>query len=260
MYSFADHGAVPGTVVLLPSAEPWLVGYLRSAGMHVQPGSATLDGADVVRRADVVIVDARSRNLEALDTIRVLRVFGARTGILVVDEFANEETRCSYFEAGADDVMCVPVNVDEVIARLRALLRRLGPSRSSSNSSTSSGVSVDTDNAVLNVGTARIALSRTELDVLVALAGNAGRVVRRGQLLQEVWGLPAGSKSNVLNTCVYLLRRKFESHGAPDVIDTVRGVGFRLKSEADEHPAPTLLAHSSRNTCADTRYTLSDAV
>lgn len=168
MYSFADHGAVPGTVVLFPSAEPWLLGYLRSAGMHVQPGSATLDGADVVRRADVVIVDARSRNLEALDTIRVLRVFGARTGILVVDEFANEETRCSYFEAGADDVMCVPVNVDEVIARLRALLRRLGPARSSSNSSTSSGVSLDTDNAVLNVGTARIALSRTELDVLVA--------------------------------------------------------------------------------------------
>ncbi|MCQ4121852.1 winged helix-turn-helix transcriptional regulator [Rhodococcus tibetensis] len=261
MYSFADHCAVPGRVLALPSAESRLVGRLRAAGVHVQIGSALLSRAELVRLADVVIVDARSRNVEQLDTIRALRACGAGTGILVIDEFANEEIRCSYFEAGADDVMSFPVNIDEVIARLRALLRRLGPSRSSSNSPTLSGIAVNTDNAVLQVGTTRIALSKTELDVVVVLAKDPGLVVRRGHLLQKVWGLPADSKSNVLNTCIYLLRRKLESHGAPDVIETVRGVGFRLTPESDDRPVAAVVAHSCHNTAADgprAAFSLSD--
>jgi DNA-binding response OmpR family regulator len=76
----------------------------------------------------------------------------------------------------------------------------------------------------------RIPLTRTELDLLVVLAKNADRVVSRGQLLQTVWGLPLDAKNNVLNTCIYSLRRKLDSHGAPHLIDTVRGVGFILRT------------------------------
>ena len=75
----------------------------------------------------------------------------------------------------------------------------------------------------------RIPLTRTELDLLVVLAKNADRVVSRGQLLQTVWGLPLDAKNNVLNTRIYSLRRKLDSHGAPHLIDTVRGVGFILR-------------------------------
>ncbi|MFD9664401.1 winged helix-turn-helix domain-containing protein [Rhodococcus sp. NPDC059968] len=76
----------------------------------------------------------------------------------------------------------------------------------------------------------RIPLTRTETHLLVVLAKNADRVVSRGRLLQTVWGLPIDTTNNSLNTCIYSLRRKLDSHSAPHRIYTERGVGFSLRT------------------------------
>ncbi|MDF3313415.1 winged helix-turn-helix domain-containing protein, partial [Rhodococcus sp. T2V] len=113
----------------------------------------------------------------------------------------------------------------------RALLRRIGPlPRSFTPPVTVGAISLSIVCTTVQMRDVRIPLTRTELDLLVVLARNADRVVSRGQLLQTVWGLPLTAKNNVLNTCVYSLRRKLESHGAPHRILTVRGVGFSVRT------------------------------
>jgi hypothetical protein len=124
----------------------------------------------------------------------------------------DDKHTCAYFAAGVDDVIGAPVHVDEVVARVRALLRRIGPlSRASSPPTTVGAISLSIVCRTVQMRDVRIPLTRTELDLLVVLARNADRVVGRGQLLQTVWGLPTDAKNNVLNTCIYSLRRKSNS-------------------------------------------------
>ncbi|MFZ2177892.1 MAG: response regulator transcription factor [Rhodococcus sp. (in: high G+C Gram-positive bacteria)] len=223
---------VPGTVrVVTAEAEQPLVARLRGAGVRVRTGQTVPRGRSA-ESPDVMVLDARLSTVPGLELVRSLRAARLVPGILVIGEFPvrDDETVCAYFAAGADEVLGTPTSVDETVARVRALLRRIGPSRASMRSAVLDGFALDTECRTVRTRDARIPLTRTELELITVLATHADRVVSRGQLLESVWGLSPEDGSNVLNTCVYLLRRKLESHGAPHLIHTVRGVGFRLRT------------------------------
>jgi DNA-binding response OmpR family regulator len=231
MNSPAEHPAVPGTV-LVADVDSQFTGPLRAAGLSVTTGQAVPIqlGAD---SPDVVILDARAPDVDGLRIVRALRTAQSVPGIVVLGQFRPRDDKhtCAYFAAGVDDVIGAPVRVDEAVARVRALLRRIGPlPRASTPPTTVGGISLSIVCGTVQMRDVRIPLTRTELDLLVVLAKNADRVVSRGQLLQTVWGLPTNAKNNVLNTCIYSLRRKLDAHGAPHLIHTVRGVGFSLRT------------------------------
>ncbi|MFD9669464.1 response regulator transcription factor [Rhodococcus sp. NPDC059968] len=232
MNSPTDHRAVPATVlVAAPDFESPFIARLRAADLNVKTGQAVPIqlSAD---SPDVVVLDARSPAVDGLRIVRALRAAESVPGIVVMGQFSprDDNHTCAYFEAGVDDVIGDPVCAEEAVARVRALLRRIRASRAPTQPTTFGAISLSIVCTTVQMQDVRIPLTRTETNLLVVLAKNADRVVSRGQLLPTVWGLPTEAKNNVLNTCIYTLRRKLDSHGAPHLIHTVRGLGFSLRT------------------------------
>lgn len=222
---------VSGTVYVVTTESDWLLAdRLRRVGLRVRVGRVLPDRQP--QMPDIVVIDARTPGLDVLSTVRGLRADAAAAGVVVVGEHGptDEALTCALLVAGADDVLCLPLQLDEVVARLRALLRRINPVPGSSVP-ICTGVSLHADCRTVEWEGRHIFLTRTEFDLMAVLADPAGRVVTRQHLLATVWGLPHGTRSNVLNMCVFSLRRKLTSHEVPTLIDTVRGLGFRLRTD-----------------------------
>jgi two-component system response regulator PrrA len=144
------------------------------------------------------------------------------------DEVAD---RVTGLEAGADDYLVKPFALVELVARLRALLRR-NPSDEPGSIVRAGDVVVDPARRRASRGERQLDLTRREFDLLEVLARNAGFVLSRAQLLELVWGYDFEVESNVVDVFVGYLRRKLEADGEPRVIETVRGIGFRLAGGA----------------------------
>ncbi|MGH3492883.1 MAG: response regulator transcription factor [Sciscionella sp.] len=194
-------------------------------------GVGALDAIDA-RRPDAMVLDVMMPRLDGLEVCRRLRSTGDDLPILVLTARDAVSDRVSGLDAGADDYLPKPFALEELLARLRALLRR-SAADADGDAPTPSMVFAD---LTLDPGTREvrradraISLTRTEFSLLELFLRNPKHVLSRGRILEDVWGYDFPTSGNALEVYVGYLRRKTEAGGESRLIHTVRGVGYVLR-------------------------------
>jgi len=183
------------------------------------------------QRPDVVVLDVMMPYVGGLDVCRTLRERKDRLPILVLTARDEVGDRVAGLDAGADDYLTKPFALDELRARLRALLRRTTPDDDSAAALRYDDLTLDPAARTVHRGDRPIDLTRTEYALLELLMRNAGRPLPRDVIMERVWGWESEPTSNSLEVFIGYLRRKTESDGEPRLIHTVRGVGYVLRSD-----------------------------
>jgi len=225
---------VPPPLVLVVDDEPAirvaLERALRLEGFAVRTAA---DGASALAAIaadppaaivlDVVLPDLDGRTVPAR-----LRASGDQTPICILSARDEVADRVAGLQAGADDYLVKPFAIEELVARLQALLRRGAP-RATGSLVAVGELRIDPGRRTASRGELVLELTRREFDLLEALARHAGLVLSRQQLLEQVWGYDWEADGNVVDVFVGYLRRKLEAGGGERIIHTVRGVGFVLR-------------------------------
>jgi two-component system response regulator MprA len=205
---------------------------LRGAGYDLQIAG---DGPQALAKArenaiDAVVLDLGLPTLDGLEVCRALRAEGRRTPVLVLTARAAVTDRVAGLDAGADDYLVKPFALDELLARLRALLRR-SSIREAEQGETLRVADLTLDPRTMESfrGERRIELTRTEYLLLELFMRNPRAVLTRSAIFEHVWGYDFGPDSNSLDVYVGYLRRKLEAAGEPRLIHTIRGVGYTLR-------------------------------
>jgi two-component system response regulator MprA len=181
-------------------------------------------------RPDALVLDVMMPRLDGLEVCRQLRSTGDDLPILVLTARDSVSERVSGLDAGADDYLPKPFALEELLARLRALLRRTGPEEAGDGAIMTFGdLTLDPSTREVHRGTRAISLTRTEFSLLEMLIANPRRVLTRSRILEEVWGFDFPTSGNALEVYVGYLRRKTEAEGESRLIHTVRGVGYVLR-------------------------------
>jgi|UPI0004AE35C6 two-component system response regulator MprA len=198
----------------------------------VADGRAALE-AQTHRRADVVVLDLMLPHLDGVGVATALRQRGDATPILMLTARDGVGDRVRGLDAGADDYLPKPYALDELLARLRALLRRRSADEPESSQDELEVADLRLNESARRAwrGDRELELSRTEFDLLAMLARNTEIVLGHGALYEQVWGYDYGDSNN-LAVYVRYLRRKTEAHGESRLIHTVRGVGYVLSPQA----------------------------
>jgi two-component system response regulator MprA len=178
--------------------------------------------------ADAVVLDVAMPNLDGLEVCRRLRESGNRTPILMLTARDAVRDRVSGLDAGADDYLVKPFALEELLARVRALIRR---SLDEPNGSPLrfADLSLDPSTYEVHRGTRQIELTRTEFLLLELFMRHPRQVLSRSQIFEAVWDYDFGSSSRALEVYVGYLRKKLEADGQPRLIRNVRGVGYVLR-------------------------------
>ncbi|MEV7803604.1 response regulator transcription factor [Microbispora sp. NPDC088329] len=230
--------------LLVVDDEPALREALRSSlefeGYGVETAADGLTALDLLDRAaqnggpyDAMLLDVMMPRLDGLTACRRLRASGNRVPVLMLTARDAVGDRVSGLDAGADDYLVKPFELDELLARVRALLRRGG--RYAQNESDGDVLAfgdlrMDTVSWEVTRAGRRLDLTRTEHLLLELFLTHPRQVLTREQILREVWGFDFEPSSNSLDVYVMYLRRKTEAGGLPRLIHTVRGVGYVLRS------------------------------
>ena len=180
------------------------------------------------REPDVIVLDIMMPVLDGLTVCRRLRASGCRTPILMLTARHEVSDRVSGLDAGADDYLAKPFSLDELLARLRALLRRTSLSESDELLRVADLV-LDPQRRTAKRGDAPLDLTKTEFDLLELLMLNAGIVLSRDTIYDRIWGFDFETSSRSLDVYIGYLRRKTEAHGQPRLLHTVRGVGYVVR-------------------------------
>jgi two-component system response regulator MprA len=179
---------------------------------------------------DVVVMDVMMPRLDGIETTKALRTAGNDVPILVLTARDAVGDRVEGLDAGADDYLTKPFALQELLARLRALLRRVEPREEETEEVLSfSDLSMDVASREVRRRDRLVELTRTEFTLLEMFLRRPRRVLERSFILEEVWGYDFPTTANSLEVYVGYLRRKTEAGGEPRLIHTVRGVGYVLK-------------------------------
>jgi two-component system response regulator MprA len=190
-------------------------------------GRDALDRLEADPDPDAVILDVLMPVLGGLEVCTRLRRSGSRLPVLMLTARAEVESRVAGLDAGADDYVTKPFALEELLARLRALLRRT--SDDSGETLRFADLQLDPRTREVHRGGEVIDLTRTEFSLLELFMLNPRQVLTRSLIFERVWGYDFGSSSNSLDVYIGYLRRKTEAGGAPRLIQTVRGVGYALR-------------------------------
>ncbi len=201
---------------------------LAYEGYEVDVAADGAEALDVMAASppDALIVDVLMPRVDGLELCRRLREAGDRTPILILTARHLVSDRVAGLDAGADDYLVKPFALEELLARVRALLRRAtGPL----DVLKFADVSLDRGSRVVTRGGRAIETTRTEFALLELFMRNPRQVLTRDLIFERVWGYEIGANSNSLEVYVGYLRRKLEADGEPRLIHTVRGVGYVLR-------------------------------
>ena len=207
----------------------------RSLEFNGYDVSLACDGAEALAGIagfgpDVVVMDVMMPRLDGLEATRALRAAGNDVPILVLTARDAVGDRVEGLDAGADDYLTKPFALQELLARLRALLRRVVPHEEEADETLAfADLSLDIASREVRRGDRSIELTRTEFTLLEMFLRRPRRVLERSFILEEVWGYDFPTTANSLEVYVGYLRRKTEAEGEPRLIHTVRGVGYVLK-------------------------------
>ncbi|SDG15416.1 response regulator transcription factor [Pseudonocardia oroxyli] len=195
-------------------------------------GYGALEAVDA-QRPDAMVLDVMMPRLDGLEVCRRMRAAGDELPILVLTARDAVSDRVAGLDAGADDYLPKPFALEELLARLRALLRRRSLDDIAAAAHTPalefSDLSLDPDTRDVRRGERAISLTRTEFSLLELLLQNPRRVLTRANILEQVWGYDFPTTGNALEVYIGYLRRKTEAEGEPRLIHTVRGVGYVLR-------------------------------
>jgi DNA-binding response OmpR family regulator len=181
------------------------------------------------RPPELIVLDRMLPDLDGLEVIRLLRARGNRTPVLMLTALGTLEQRVGGLDAGADDYLAKPFAFSELLARLRALARRVA--QLTEDAPRAGDVQLDPTRHRVVVGDRAEDLSAREYALLDYLIRQGGRVVTRQQILDAVWGAEPDVYSNVVDLYVHYLRRKLAGLGRRGALRTVRGVGYALDGE-----------------------------
>lgn len=190
-----------------------------------------LDALDYLACAeyDAIILDIMLPGADGFQVLRTLRGRQDRTPVLFLTARDGIDDRVAGLDAGADDYLVKPFSFEELLARLRALIRR--QSAQVSNVITVADLVIDCDARTVSRGGHSVSLSSKEFSVLEYLARNSGRVLSRDKIGLHVWNYDYEGGSNVVDVYIRCLRRKLDDGFSPKLIHTVRGAGYVLRSE-----------------------------
>jgi DNA-binding response OmpR family regulator len=210
-------------------AEPLAVG-LEREGLSVVRVATGADALAAAAGVDVVLLDLRLPDIDGYEVCRRLRA-RSDVPIIMVTARGEEVDRVVGLELGADDYLVKPFGFRELLARIRAVTRRAGRTSGTTGPAEPEALRVgqleiDVRARRVRMGGTPVELTPKEFDLLAALAADAGAVVSRRRLLEEVWETSWGGTSKTIDVHVASVRRKV---GDPALIETVRGVGFRLR-------------------------------
>ncbi|MEU9412148.1 response regulator transcription factor [Streptomyces sp. NPDC048281] len=246
---------MPQTVLLAEDDRAIRHALERALTLEGYEVTAVADGVEALAHAhriapDVLVLDVMMPGIDGLQVCRVLRAEGDRTPILMLTALVETADRIAGLDAGADDYVVKPFDVEEVFARLRALLRRTLPVTTGGGSGgggvvaesgrepqisdrqvEAAGLRMDLQARRAWRGRRELELTRTEFELLELLARNAGIVLDHSTIYDRIWGYDFGPGSKNLAVYVGYLRRKLDEPGAPQLIHTVRGVGYVLRED-----------------------------
>jgi two-component system, OmpR family, response regulator MprA len=202
---------------------------LGYAGYTVDTATNGADALGSLARSpvDLIILDVLMPMLDGLDTCRALRERGDDTPVLALTALSTVDDRVSGLEAGADDYLVKPFALRELLARVRALLRRAQPARDVLGYA---DLSLDLATRTVTRDGTPISLTRIEFGLLELLLRNAEQVLSYDVILDRVWGYGEAPASNALQVFVGFLRRKLEEDGRQRLVHNVRGVGYVLRA------------------------------
>ncbi|MFH9083681.1 response regulator [Streptomyces sp. NPDC017673] len=239
MVSPAGGSPQTSTRVLVVDDEPQIVRALvinlkaRKYEVDAAPDGRTALELAASRHPDVVVLDLGLPDMDGVEVIRGLRGW-TRVPILVLSARHSSDEKVEALDAGADDYVTKPFGMDELLARLRAAVRRAepaGPGEDDVTTVETEGFTVDLAAKKVNRGGKDVRLTPTEWHLLEVLVRNTGRLVSQKQLLQEVWGPSYGTESNYLRVYMAQLRRKLESDPShPKHFITEPGMGYRFET------------------------------
>ncbi|SNU02016.1 DNA-binding response regulator, OmpR family, contains REC and winged-helix (wHTH) domain [Ruaniaceae bacterium KH17] len=211
-------------------AEP-LARALAREGYEVLSKGTGRGALEVASAADLVILDLGLPDIDGLDVARTIRADGYVTPILVLTARADEVDLVVGLDAGADDYVTKPFRLAELLARVRALLRRVGGELTDEDELVAQDVRVDVGAHRAFQGKRELQLTAKEFELLRVLLRDAGAVVERETLMREVWGSDPAGSTKTLDMHISWLRRKLGDDAAdPRYISTVRGMGFRFET------------------------------
>ena len=192
-------------------------------------GQQALDALGA-QRPDAMVLDVMMPRLDGLEVCRRLRGSGDDLPILVLTARDAVSDRVAGLDAGADDYLPKPFALEELLARLRALLRRSSPDAPAGGVTLAfADLSLDPGTREVSRDERRISLTRTEFALLELFLRHPRQVLTRSRILEDVWGYDFPTSGNALEVYVGYLRRKTEADGEPRLIHTVRGVGYALR-------------------------------
>jgi two-component system response regulator MprA len=204
---------------------------LRLEGYTTELAADGREALDALAQAppDAVVLDVLMPRLDGLEVCRRLRAAGDRTPVLMLTARDAVPDRVLGLDAGADDYLVKPFALDELRARLRALLRRAAPAVDDERRLSFGDLVLDVAGHTVRRGDRDIELTRTEFLMLELFLRHPRQVLTRSVVFEHVWGYDFGPTSNSLEVYVGYLRRKLEAGGEPRLIQTVRGVGYVLR-------------------------------
>ncbi|MEU3610734.1 response regulator transcription factor [Streptomyces sp. NPDC006872] len=239
---------MPPTVLLAEDDRAIRNALERALSLEGYRVTAVADGVEALAHAhknppDVLLLDVMMPGIDGLQVCRVLRAEGDRTPILMLTALVETADRIAGLDAGADDYVVKPFDVEEVFARLRALLRRTNPDAATpvvpdvpkqlpeQRYLEAAGLRMDPQARRAWRAGRELELTRTEFELLELLVRNAGIVLDHSTIYDRIWGYDFGPGSKNLAVYVGYLRRKLDQPGAPQLIHTVRGVGYVLRED-----------------------------
>jgi two-component system OmpR family response regulator len=213
-----------------------LAASLRFSGFEVTTARNGRDALALASsaRPDLIVLDVMMPGLDGLAVVRRLRESGNRVPVVLLTARDATEDRVAGLTVGGDDYITKPFSLEEVVARIRAVLRRTGGSESGQPATRFSLGDIELDDEAHEVWKAGklVPLSPTEFSLLRYLMANAGRVLSKAQILDHVWSYDFGGDGNVVESYISYLRKKLDTT-SPPLIHTVRGVGYVMRVPRD---------------------------
>ena len=227
-----------GVRILVVDDDPYITDLvavgLRFVGFDVD---TAIDGRDALAQVastnpDLIVLDVSMPGIDGLDVVQRLRRDGVGTPVVFLTARDAPAERVRGLHLGADDYITKPFSLEELLARIEAILRRVAAIDRLPRRIIVGDLSLDQEGRSVWRADQRIDMSRTEFNVLEFLMTNVGRVVSKKQILEQVWQYDFGGESTVVETYISYLRKKLDGLGPP-MIHTMRGVGYVLRNAAD---------------------------
>ncbi|MEU6115843.1 response regulator transcription factor [Streptomyces sp. NPDC047117] len=243
--SAAEQGETSARILIVDDEPAVREALRRSLAFEGYATDEAVDGLDAVEkvaahRPELIVLDVLMPRMDGLTAARRLRASGLTVPILMLTARDTVGDRVTGLDAGADDYLVKPFELDELLARIRALLRRssyaaaAGAAPDEGDTLTFADLTMNLATREVTRGDRPVELTRTEFTLLEMFLAHPRQVLTREQILKAVWGFDFEPSSNSLDVYVMYLRRKTEAGGEPRLVHTVRGVGYVLRSGGAE--------------------------